>query len=118
VHNRFDSIKDVSKHLEQLHNEEFQVGFQIGFRLGLMHAVLFAYRARFGAPPADLVTAVEGARDNAELERLLKLVVTRSASEISAALRRPRPVKPSRRTGSRKGTSPGARRRRDNNAAT
>jgi hypothetical protein len=108
------NTRDVDKYLEQLHNEGLQEGLEKGFA----QAVLAAYRARFGAPPADLVNAVEGAREHAELERLLQLVTTRSATEISAELRRPRPVKPARRARSRKDAQPGARRRRDNNAAT
>ncbi len=54
---------------------------------GFAKAVLAAYQARFGAPPATLVAAVGKASDLAELQRWLEKVTTLSREEVTAALR-------------------------------
>jgi len=96
------TTRDVEKYLEQLRDE----GVQRGRDQRFAQAVLVAYRARFGAPPAALVAAVEQARDHAALERWLERVTTRSAEEIAAALRRPRRARPAGLTKSRRRASP------------
>ena len=96
------TTRDVEKYLEQLRDE----GVQRGRDQGFAQAVLVAYRARFGAPPAALVAAVEQVRDHAALERWLERVTTRSAEEIAAALRRPRRARPAGLTKSRRRASP------------
>jgi len=96
------STQDVDKFLEQLRQEGRQEGRDEGFA----QAVLAAYRARFGAPPAGLVVAVEYARNHAALQRWLEIVTTRSVDEITEALRRPRSAQPARRAGTRRSASP------------
>jgi hypothetical protein len=102
--------QDVEKYLEQLHNEGLKKGLEKGRKEGrdegFAQAVLAAYGARFGAPPADLVTVIEQARDHAELQRWLEIVTTRSVDEVTAALRRPRAAHSARRTGNRPSASP------------
>lgn len=101
------NTQDVDKYLQQLHNEGLAKGLKKGreeglgkgLKKGFGQAVMAAYQARFGAPPVDLVAAVERARDQAELERWLQIVITRSADEVIAALRRPRAASSGRRTG-------------------
>lgn len=89
------STREVEKYLEQIEQRGLEVGLKEGLERGFARAVLAAYRARFGAPPAALGTAVEQAHDHAELERWLEIVTTRSKEEIAAALRRPRTAKSS-----------------------
>jgi hypothetical protein len=102
--------QDVDKFLEQLRQEGRKEGRQEGRQEardeGFAQAVLAAYRIRFGAPPAGLVKAVEQARDQAALQRWLEIVTTRSADEVTEALRRPRPAQPARRAGARRSVSP------------
>lgn len=100
------NTQDVEKYLQQLHNEGLEKGREKGRDEGFAQAVVAAYQARFGAPPAALVAAVERARDHAELERWLQLVITRSADEVSSALRRPRAAPAARRTEDRRSASP------------
>lgn len=112
------NTQDVDKYLQQLHNEGLEKGLKRGLKKGrdegrkegrdegFAQAVLIAYRARFGAPPEDLVTAVQQARDHAELERWLEIVTTRSVDEVNAALPRMRAVQPARRTRSRQSAAP------------
>lgn len=73
---------------------------------GFSEAVLALYKARFGAPPAALVAAVERAGDQAELQRLLEIVGTRSAEEVATALRKPRAEQPARAKVGRRSASP------------
>ena len=93
------TTQEIDKYLEQLHEEGLQKGFA--------QAVLAAYRARFGAPPAALVAAVERASDHAALQRWLEMVTTQSAEDVAAALRRPTTTKQARapRTLNRLGAS-------------
>lgn len=92
------TTKDVDKYLENLH--------QKGRGEGFSEAVLVVYSARFGAPPAALVAAVERAGDQAELKHLLEIVTTLSAEEVATALRKPRPKPPARAKVSRRSASP------------
>lgn len=88
------STQDVEEYLRQFHDE------------GFAQAVLATYRARFGAPPADLVTTIERSRGRAELQRWLEVVATCSADEVAAALRKPRAAEPAPRTRNRRSASP------------
>ncbi len=92
------TTKDVDKYLENLH--------QKGRGEGFSEAVLVVYGARFGAPPAALVAAVERAGDQAELKHLLEIVTTLSAEDVAAALRKPRTKPPARAKVSRRSASP------------
>ncbi len=96
------TTQDVDKYLEGLH----QKGLKEGLEKGFSRAVLAAYRARFGAPPAAVVAAVEGAGDQAELERLLEMVTTLSAEDVAAALRKPGAKQPARAKVSRRSAAP------------
>jgi hypothetical protein len=114
--------RDVDKYLEQLHNDGLEKGLELGRDEGrkegreegreegrgegFAQAVLAAYRARFGTPPAELLAAVERAQDHADLERWLALVTTRSMDEVTAALRQSRAAKPAARAKTRRSTSP------------
>jgi hypothetical protein len=93
--------RDVDKYLEQLYSRGFEKGRCEGFANG----VLDAYQIRFGEPPDDFVAVIGQARDCADLERWLVLVVTHSAEEVMAALRRPQTTKPAKRAGSRRSVS-------------
>lgn len=92
------TTQEIDKYLEErdqkARNEE------------LAEAVLTVYRLRFGAPPAALVAAVEGASDHAALQRLLELVSTRSAEDVATALRRPRTKQPARAAVKRRTAAP------------
>jgi hypothetical protein len=74
------TTQEIDKYLAQVRDEGRYEGFA--------QAVLAAYEARFGAPPAAVVAAVTHAVDHAELQRLLVLVITGSAAEVDAALGR------------------------------
>jgi hypothetical protein len=58
-----------------------------GCQAGVAHSLLEVYEARFGAMPEDLRAVVEGIDDEPTLVRWLRLVGTRSADEIAAAIR-------------------------------
>jgi hypothetical protein len=60
---------------------------QEGVKQGVAHSLLEVYEARFGAMPEDLRAVVEGIDDEPTLVRWLRLVGTRSADEIAAAIR-------------------------------
>jgi hypothetical protein len=92
------TTQEVDKYLETLQQKGRDEGFA--------QAVISAYRARLGAPPAALVSAVERASDHAELQRLLELVTTRSAEDVAAALRKPRAKPAARAKVSRRSASP------------
>ena len=104
------TTKEIDKYLEQLRNEGLQKGHKEGLQKGrnegFAQAVLVAYRARFGAPPAALVAAVERASDHAALQRWLEMVTTQSAQDVAAALRRPTTTKRAPRTLNRRSASP------------
>jgi len=58
---------------------------------GVKHSLVEVYEARFGAMPEDLRAVVEDIDDEPTLVRWLRLVGTRSADEIAAAIRSSRP---------------------------
>lgn len=96
------TTKEIDKYLEQIHEE----GRKEGRDEGLAEGVLMAYRARFGAaPPAALAAAVEHADDRAALQRWMEMVTTRSADDVTAALRRPTAAKRTTGTTKRRGVS-------------
>ena len=92
------TTREIDKYLEDLRQEGRDEGFA--------QAVLAAYRVRFGAPPAGLVAAVERASDQAELQRWLEIVTTRSAEEVASALRQPRSAQSARRKPTRRSAAP------------
>jgi hypothetical protein len=99
--------KEIDKYLEQVQfYEDYLQGLQKGRAEGFAQAVLVAYRARFGAPPAALVAAVERASDPAALQRWLEMVTTQSAEDVAAALRRPITTKRPPRALNRRSASP------------
>jgi hypothetical protein len=96
------TTKDVDKYLEDLEEQGRERGRDEAFS----KAVLVVYSARFRAPPAAVVAAVERVGDQAELQRLLEIVSTRSVEDVAAALRRPRAKPPARAKVSRRSASP------------
>ena len=54
---------------------------------GVAHALIEVYEARFGAMPEDLRTVVNDTDDEPTLVAWLRLVGTRSADEVAAAIR-------------------------------
>lgn len=96
------NTREVDEYLAALKQEGREEGLDEGFS----KAVLAIYRARFGAPPVALVAAVERADDQAELQRLLEMVSTRSAEDIAAALRKPRAKPAARAKSTRLGATP------------
>ncbi len=80
------STLNIEKYLGQIEREGLEKGLQKGRDEGFAAAVLVAYRARFGAPPATLVAAVRGAKDQAALRRWLEMVTTRPLEEVTSAL--------------------------------
>jgi hypothetical protein len=56
-------------------------------REGIAGSVIKVYEARFGAIPLELRAMIEETRDEATLDAWLGVVSTRSADEITAALR-------------------------------
>jgi hypothetical protein len=96
------NTREVDEYLANLE----QKGREEGREEAFSQAVLVAYRARFGAPPAALVAAVERAGDQAELQRLLEMVTTRSEEEVAAALRKPRAKPAARAKTARRSAAP------------
>ena len=100
------TTKEVDKYLRDLQQKGREEGRQEGRDEGFAQAVLAAYRARLGAPPAALMAAVERAGGHAELQRLLEIVTTLSAEDVAAALRKPRAKPAARAKVSSRGASP------------
>jgi hypothetical protein len=62
-------------------------GVKQGLKQGVAHSLIEVYEARFGAMPEDLRAVVEDIDDEPTLVTWLRLVGTRSADEIAAAIR-------------------------------
>ena len=77
--------------LEDLFVEQRQKEFEIGSQEMASDALLKVYKARFGQPPRDIVAAIERTSDLPVLRGWLDLFAIRSADDIAAALRNPRP---------------------------
>jgi hypothetical protein len=60
---------------------------QEGVKQGVAHSLVEVYEARFGPMPEDLRAVVEDIDDEPTLVGWLRLVGTRSADEIAAAIR-------------------------------
>lgn len=90
------ATRDVNEFLEEVERKGHEKGREEGRGVGLAQALLVAYRARFGEPPAAVVAGIERVGDPTELEGLLQMVITRSAAEVAAAVRKPR-AKPAAR---------------------
>ena len=100
------TTKEIDKLLERLHDEGLEKGLEKGREEGFAQAVIAAYRARFGEPPSAFVAAVGRASNQAALQRLLKLVTTRTAEDVAAALRRSAQTKRGARATNRRVASP------------
>ena len=84
-------MRDVERFLRQLEKKGREEGREEGRKEGLeegfVRAVLAAYKARFGAPPAGLAAVLERSGNQAALEQWLEVVTTRSAEEVAAMVR-------------------------------
>jgi hypothetical protein len=67
--------------------EGVQQGLEQGVKRGVAHSLVEVYEARFGAMPKDLRAVVEDIDDEPTLVSWLRLVGTRNADEIAAAIR-------------------------------
>jgi hypothetical protein len=82
------STQDIVKQLfEDGRKEGLKEGLKEGREEGLVEAILTLYDMRFGRPPADIEAVLCRTHDRAILREWLKLVGTRSADEVAAALR-------------------------------
>jgi hypothetical protein len=77
----------VQEGVEQGVKQGLEQGLEQGVRQGVAHSVVEVYEARFGAMPEDLRAVVEDIDDEPTLIKWLRLVGTRSADEIAAAIR-------------------------------
>jgi len=62
-------------------------GLKQGVAQGVAHSLVEVYEARFGAMPQDLRAVVERLDDEPTLVTWLRIVGTRSADEVAAAIR-------------------------------
>jgi len=74
---------DTQDIVEAWRREAIQQGIQEGIQQGLVEV----YEARFGPMPEDLRAAVEAIHDEPRLITWLRLVATRGADQIAAAIR-------------------------------
>lgn len=97
-----EQLKSIYKNWERRVREE---GREEGIEQGMREALVSAYRARFGAVPSALQTAVEAVSDVPTLRRWLPVFTTASDEDIAAAVH-PRAPKRTRATatGTRTGT--------------
>ncbi len=80
-------LMDTQDIVETWRREAIQEGVKQGVKQGVAHSLVEVYEARFGAMPQDLRAVVEDIDDEPTLVRWLRLVGTRSADEIAAAIR-------------------------------
>jgi flagellar biosynthesis/type III secretory pathway protein FliH len=78
---------DTQDIVETWRREAVQEGVKQGVEQGIKQGLIEVYEARFGAMDEDLRAVVEDMDDEAVLVTWLRLVGTRSADEIAAALR-------------------------------
>ncbi|HEY0992216.1 MAG TPA: hypothetical protein VGD80_34430 [Kofleriaceae bacterium] len=80
-------LMDTQDIVETWRREAIQEGVKEGVKQGVAHSLVEVYEARFGAMPEDLRAVVEDIDDEPTLVGWLRLVGTRSADEIAAAIR-------------------------------
>jgi hypothetical protein len=78
---------DTQDIVETWRREAIQEGVKQGVKQGVAHSLVEVYEARFGPMPEDLRAVVEDIDDEPTLVGWLRLVGTRSADEIAAAIR-------------------------------
>jgi flagellar biosynthesis/type III secretory pathway protein FliH len=107
------NTREVNEYLAALEEKGREEGRKEGRKEGreegreeALAAVLMAYTTRFGAPPPAFVAAVKRADGPAERQRLLALVITKSAAEIAAEVRKPRAKPAVSKTATRRSAAP------------
>jgi hypothetical protein len=103
------NTREVNEYLAALEEKGREEGRKEGREEGreeALAAVLMAYTTRFGAPPPAFVAAVKRADGPAERQRLLALVITKSAAEIAAEVRKPRAKPAVSKTATRRSAAP------------
>jgi hypothetical protein len=80
-------LMDTQDIVETWRREAIQEGVEQGREQGLAHALVEVYESRFGAMPDDVRAVVDDTDDESTLVAWLRLAGTRSASEITAAIR-------------------------------
>jgi hypothetical protein len=100
------NTREVNEYLAALEERGRNRGREEGREEALAEALLMAYTTRFGAPPGAFVAAVKRADGPAERQRLLALVITKSAAEIAAAVRKPRAKPAVDKTAPRRSAAP------------
>ena len=78
---------DTQDIVETWRREAVQEGVEQGLKQGVAQSLIEVYQSRFGAMPGDLRAVVEGTDDEPTLVAWLRLVGTRTADEIAAAIR-------------------------------
>jgi flagellar biosynthesis/type III secretory pathway protein FliH len=67
--------------------EGHDLGVKEGQEQGVQSALRTVYTARFGPMPEDVAAIVAATRDGATLSRLLELIVTGTAEEVTRTVR-------------------------------
>jgi flagellar biosynthesis/type III secretory pathway protein FliH len=80
-------LMDTQDIVEAWRQEAIQEGIAEGVVQGVAQALIEVYEARFGAMPGDVRATVEETHDGPTLRAWVRLVGTRDATEITAAIR-------------------------------
>ena len=100
------NTREVNEYLAALEERGRTRGREEGREEALAEVLLMAYTTRFGAPPGAFVAAVKRADGPAARQRLLALVITKSADEIAAVVRKPRAKPAVNKTATRRSATP------------
>ena len=100
------NTREVNEYLAALEERGRSRGREEGREEALAEVLLIAYTTRFGTPPAAFVAAVKRADGPVARQRLLALVITKSADEIAAAVRKPRSKPAVNKTATRRSATP------------
>jgi hypothetical protein len=100
------NTQNVTEYLAEVKEEGREEGREEGLEAGLVRAVMAAYRTRFGEPPPAVAAGIQRVGDPAELQRLVEMVITGSAAEVAAAVRKPRAKSAAQTKGARRVAAP------------